>query len=43
MGTTYVYEIGPSNMVVVIVFFSFILLVIFSLNFYIDDIMYRLT
>jgi len=43
MGASSVYEIGPSNVVVVVVFFGFIFLVIFSLNLYIDDIMFRLT
>jgi len=42
MGASSVYEIGPSNVVVVVVFFGFILLVIFSLNVYIDDITFHL-
>jgi len=42
MGATSVYEIGPSSMIVVVVFFGFIFLVILSLQFYIDDIMFRL-
>jgi len=42
MGVTSVYEIGPSSMIVVVVFFGFIFLVILSLNFYVYDIMFGL-
>ena len=40
MGATSVYEIGPSSMIVVVIFFGFIFLVILSLNFYVYDIMF---
>ena len=41
-GCNICLEIGPFNMVVVVVFLGFILLVIFSLKFYIDDNMFPL-
>jgi len=43
IGAESFYAIGPSNMVVVVVFFGFIFLMVFSLNFYTDDIVFRLT